>query len=326
MSKIRDGILGVAIGDMLGVPVEFMRRRALDEAPVVGLREHGSHDQPLGAWSDDTSQTLALADALSHDFSLQRIAENFIDWWLHKKWTSHGYLFDIGQRTLLSFNELRVILASGDYEAFEYLHYDASVHTNGNGSLMRVLPLYFYLKDKGLEANFQTIWRVSALTHPHVRAAIACALYLVLIDELMRGGDKHAAYAAMQIRIRRLVATIEEAGGEAAHFERILSSDITKLTRDEIESTGYVIHTLEAAVWSFLTTNSYEEAVLRAVNLGDDTDTVGAVTGGLAGIYYGIDTAPEEWLATIANRELIEKVCAALDKRVYLEHSKTDRG
>src|SRR5690606_17439012 len=142
MSTVRDGVYGVIVGDVLGVPVEFMRREALQENPVTGPREFGSHDQPLGTWSDDTSLTLALADALADGYNLQKVAEGILDWWLKKKYTSHGYLFDVGQRTLLSMNQLLKIQESGDYEALQYLHYEASEHTNGNGALMKILPLY----------------------------------------------------------------------------------------------------------------------------------------------------------------------------------------
>ncbi len=241
MSKARDGILGVAIGDMLGVPVEFMRREALDENPVIGLREHGSHDQPLGAWSDDTSQTLALADALTKDFSLHTIAENFIAWWLGKRWTSHGYVFDIGQRTLLSFNELRQILASGDYDALEYLHYDANPNTNGNGSLMRVLPLYFYVKEAGVEESFEIIRQVSALTHPHIRAALSCLIYLIMIDELLKQGSASSAYKSTQKRTRDFFVTNGIESEEIAQFSRLIEDDISLMPRDEIKSSGYVV-------------------------------------------------------------------------------------
>lgn len=310
MKSIRDGIYGVAVGDMIGLPVEFMRREALDENPVTGPLEHGSHDQPLGAWSDDTSQTLALADALSKPFSLRTIAENLLAWQMDKKWTSHGYLFDIGQRTLIAFYDLRRIIESGDYEALELLHLEANPNTNGNGSLMRTLPLYFYLKDKGIEENFQTIWQVSALTHPHIRAALACLFYLIMLDELSReDATPKAAYRSTQNRMREFISKDHEAKLEAPHFSRLLDYDISDLTREEIRSSGYVIETLEASLWCLLTTTSFEEAVLKAVNLGGDTDTVGSVTGGMAGIFYGYESIPEDWITVLPNREMVDKIC-----------------
>jgi len=309
MSNIRDGIFGVAIGDMLGVPVEFMRREALDENPVTGPREYGSHDQPLGAWSDDTSQTLALADALTKPFSLKNIAENLLAWQMDKKWTSHGYLFDIGQRTLIAFYDLRRIIESEDYEALEYLSFEASEETNGNGSLMRTLPLYFYLQEKGIEENFQTIWQVSSLTHPHIRAAIACTIYLIMIDELIKNNSVQDAYTATQARANAFLDANLETKAEKEHFVRLLEQNIATLPREDIKSSGYAIHTIEASFWSLLKTDSFREAVLTAVNLGNDSDTTGAVTGGLAGIYYGFGTIPEDWLEVLPNKGVIEDIC-----------------
>lgn len=313
MSKVRDGVYGVIVGDVLGVPVEFMRREVLQEHPVVGPREYGSHDQPLGAWSDDTSLTLALADALSAGYNLQAIAQTILDWWLKKKYTSHGYLFDIGQRTLLSMNQLLKIMESGDYEALEYLHYDASEHTNGNGALMKILPLYFMLKGEGLEAQFDKIWHVSALTHPHIRSAIACLLYLVMIDELIKQCDIHSAYLTTISRMEHFFATHGEANTEREHFVRILSGELMSLEMSEVKSDGYVMNTLEASLWCFLTTSSFSDAVLKAVNLGHDTDTTGAVTGGLAGIYYGFSLIPPEWIAVIPKQTEIDALCTQLE-------------
>jgi ADP-ribosylglycohydrolase len=310
--QVRAGIYGVIVGDMLGVPVEFMRREVLQENPVTGPREGGSHEQPLGAWSDDSSLTLALADGLQDPLELKIIAQNFVDWWQKKKYTSHDRLFDIGQRTLLAFNELFKILESEDYESLEYLHHEASVNTNGNGSLMRTLPLYFYLKDKGIEDNFKIIWQISALTHPHIRSALACLIYLIVLDEMQPGVLLTEVYQKTQVRTKDFFTANKIAEEEQEVFSRILEGDISTLKESDIKSDGYVIHTLEASLWSLLNTGSYEEAVLRAVNLGHDTDTTGAVTGGLAGFYYGFEAIPKEWVEVLPKLDGIETICNRL--------------
>jgi len=122
---VHDGIIGVAVGDMLGVPVEFVRREILDKDPVVGVREHGTHDQPRGAWSDDTSLTLCLASALLSGYDLETIAKEFLEWKLNKKWTAHGYIFDIGRQTHKGLNVIFQILESGDVESLGLLHLEA---------------------------------------------------------------------------------------------------------------------------------------------------------------------------------------------------------
>lgn len=313
-NSIRDGIVGVAIGDMLGVPVEFSSREERGSDPVVGLRSHGTYDQPLGAWSDDTSLTLALADALSNGYSLQIIAQNFLDWWIKKKYTSHGIVFDIGTQTRLALNVVLKIMEAEDYESLEYLHYDAHEETNGNGSLMRILPLYFYLNslEGKIEEHFNTVWQVSALTHPHIRSALACMIYLVLIDELVQKPTIDEAFTSMKSRIEAFMEKAEIYQDERQSFRRVLTRNLADIPREDIRSSGYVLDTLEASIWCLLTTESYEEAVLKAVNLGEDTDTVGAITGGLAGIFYGTESIPEAWLKSVAKIKEIEGICSKL--------------
>lgn len=308
---VKNGILGIAIGDMLGVPVEFTSRSERDFDPVTGVREGGKNGQPRGAWSDDTSMTLCLASALtSGTIELPRIAEEFLDWQLKAKWTSHGYVFDIGAQTFMALSDIRRIIESGDLESLDYLRNEAEEHTNGNGSLMRTLPLYFALREKGVEENFETIWKVSALTHGHIRSALACLIYLVMIDELLKNDSLTASYHAMQQRMQKFFFDMHVPQDEQKVFERIIDQDISTLDRQQVFGTGYVVHTLEASLWSFLTTNSFESAVLRVVNLGDDADTNGAVTGGLAGIFYGIDSAPSDWLDALSQKSEIEDLCS----------------
>ena len=310
MNPVRNGIIGVAIGDMLGVPVEGKRQDYLAAHPVVGPLRHGTHEQPEGTWSDDTSLTLCLADSLTHGCDLALMARRFNEWRTKGLWTPGGHAFDIGRQTRDALNDLYRILESGDLESLELLHLEASENSNGNGSLMRILPLYFYLQEEHMEARFETIWHVSALTHPHVRAALACLMYLIMLDELSQGSDPRNAYLKTALRMREFID--EHHPEEQEHFARVAYSDIQALPREDIRTGGYVIESLEASFWCLLTTHSYKDAVLTAVNLGHDTDTTAAITGGLAGFYYGIDTAPIEWYETVARIEDIEKLCDKL--------------
>lgn len=314
MNPVRNGIIGVAIGDMLGVPVEGLQQVELEKNPVTDVREHGSHDQPKGAWSDDTSLTLCLADSLVRGFSLEDMAKTFLRWKVAKEWTAHDCVFDIGRQTNNALNNLYKILESGDAESLEYLHYEANEDTNGNGSLMRILPLYFYLQRKGMEENFDTVWNVSALTHPHIRSAYACLMYLIMLEELTQAEDIHNAYLKTAKRMREFFESRDDVD-ERIHFSRLIDNDISTLNRKDIYSGAYVIETLEASFWCLLNTRSYKDAVLEAVNLGYDTDTTGAVTGGLAGFFYGIDTAPIAWYESVARIADIEKLCDLLEEK-----------
>lgn len=315
MRTIKNGILGLAIGDAMGVPVEFKSREELDASPVVDIRGYGTHGQPPGTWSDDSSLTFCLAEALLEEFSLKNVANNFVLWRNALLWTPHGHVFDIGIQTSKSIDTLEKILNEKDYESFELLRYETDEFTNGNGSLMRILPLYYVLKDKTIEEEFKVIWEVSALTHGHIRSAISCLIYLVMIDELMRGRERQRAYQKTRERITRFFSKRKISEREVKLFNRIIKNDIRLFAREEIQSSGYVIHSLEAAFWCFLNCNTYEESILKAVNLGDDTDTTGAIVGGLAGIFYGSDGFPRNWYESLSKLADIEKLCKDLETK-----------
>lgn len=171
-------------------------------------------------------------------------------------------------------------------------------YDNGNGSLMRILPLAYYYQQFYPEELINLTHDVGSITHGHLRANIACGIYITIAVQLLQGKSPHQAYTDSLKQINTLYSKpIYQQ--ELAHYHRILEGNIADRSRDEIKSSGYVVDTLEASLWCLLTTNNYQEAVLKAVNLGEDTDTVGAVTGGLAGIYYGLKSIPHHWLSQI---------------------------
>lgn len=188
---------------------------------------------------------------------------------------------------------------------------------NGNGSLMRTLPLAFYLKDEeNIEKLYQTVKEVSSITHGHFRSVFACFVYVIFAIELIKGKDKKAAY----LHTQKTALEFAEIQGfnpkEIQLFDRILKNDISDYHEDTISSGGYVLHSLEASLWCFLNSESYAEAVLKAVNLGEDTDTTGAITGGIAGIYYGFENIPQEWISVLARKEDIENLCIKIETQL----------
>lgn len=315
MKKIKDGIIGLAIGDAIGVPFEFKSRNELNKSPVKDITGYGTHYQPPGTWSDDSSLTFCLADSLCVGFDLIQIAKQFIAWKLDAKWTAHNEVFDIGIQTSKSIDQLIEIKNSQDWESLKYLRYEADEYTNGNGSLMRILPLYHVLKREGIEKGFETIWEVSALTHGHIRAAISCLIYLVLIDGLIKGDTKEVAYSNTRFRLKEFFKEKEIVTRETQHFERMITSDIQDLNSNQIKSSGYVIDSLEASLWCFLKSENYKDCVLKAVNLGEDTDTTAAIAGGLAGIYYGSQSIPRNWHDGLVRIEQIEKLADQLEEK-----------
>ena len=182
---------------------------------------------------------------------------------------------------------------------------------NGNGSLMRILPLAFYVKDLPVQKRFAIVTEVSAVTHAHKQSIISCCIYIEYIINLLKGKEKKQAYEDMKKVIRKCLSNEKK---EQKIFQQVLYGDIASLSRDEIKSGGYVVDTLGASLWCFLNGKSYKDVVLSAVNLGGDTDTTGAVAGGLAGIYYGFEDIPKTWVKVIARKDDIKKLADKLNK------------
>lgn len=307
-NPIRSGLLGLAIGDALGVPVEFTSRKSLKLKPVVDMRGYGTYNQPPGTWSDDTSLTCCLAESLLQGYNLAAIASRFISWRNYAHWTAHEEVFDIGITTSESISTLEKILRKKDLDTLKKLHLGASDRTNGNGSLMRIFPLYVYIKDLPLKEQLEIVWESAALTHAHVRAAFACWLYLRLVHHLVSGLEPGEAYLQMQQEGNKHTEAFLKTPQEIEIFDRILKNNIMLLDESDIASSGYVIHSLEASLWCFLRNDSYASTVLSAVNLGEDTDTTGAIVGALAGVYYGENGIPKAWLDVLAKRDAIAKL------------------
>jgi len=309
-NTVKAGIFGVCIGDALGVPVEFRSREQLKRSPVTTMRAMGTHRQPAGTWSDDSSLMLCLGDSLCNGYDLEDIALKFLQWYNTEIWTPHGSVFDIGIATSQAIRRI----SKGTSPT---LCGGTSEFDNGNGSLMRILPLAFYLKDEdNIEKLYQTVKEVSSITHGHFRSIFACFIYVIFVIELIKGKDKNVAYAYTQKTALEFAENQCFNPKEIQLFEKILKHDISSFPEDEIQSSGYVLHSLEASLWCFLTTESYSEAVLKAVNLGEDTDTTGAITGGIAGIYYGFENIPAEWTEVLVRKEDIEKLCEKLDNKL----------
>lgn len=294
-SKTLAGLMGVCVADALGVPVEFSSRADRVRSPVETMFGYGTYNQPPGTWSDDSSLTFCLADSMCWGFSLDAIADSFCRWYSDDYWTPHGNVFDIGNSTAKAIERLKQgvppLEAGGKDE-----------HSNGNGSLMRILPLAYYHKNLDFSQLIERVHNVSSITHAHLRCQIACGIYISIAVCLLNDSDPKSAYL-QGIQNAREIYSQDVYAKERPHFERVFSGDISSLPEESINSNGYVINTLEAALWCFLNTSSYREAVLKAVNLGGDTDTTAAVTGGLAGIYYGVNNIPQEWIDQIARKD-----------------------
>lgn len=302
-NKVVDALLGVAIGDAVGVPFEFSSREKMLTNPAEGMIGYGTHGQPAGTWSDDSSLTFCLADALCQGFDLRLIALKFIAWYDQYEWTAHNDLFDIGITTSGAITRLIQLLKTNHLEELDRQKLYGDEHENGNGSLMRILPLLFYIKGIDLKEQFDIVWEVSALTHRHIRAAMSCMIYLNFAEKLLDGKDKTVAYAETRKEISTLWEAIDFPESERKQFKRLIQNDIRATSMNDINTGGYVIEVLESGFWFLLNKNNYRDTILSIINLGHDTDTSAAIVGGLAGIYYGADKMPQNWINMLARKD-----------------------
>lgn len=268
-SKSLKGVVyGAAIGDALGVPYEFLARDTFECDGMVG---GGAHGMPAGTFSDDTSLLLATCDSIKEcgGIDVEDMRERFGAWLRDGAYTVDGRAFDVGNATAKALGQ--GFGCDGE-------------RSNGNGSLMRIAPLAL------TDATDDEIRAVSAITHAHPVSMEACVFFVHVLRDLLED------------------EWIEEA------IEKNIPSDgrfsflkgIQGASRDDIRSTGYVLDTLGAALWCVCNTDSYEECVLEAVNLGDDSDTTACVAGALAGAFYGFDYIPSKWMEQLRGKEAID--------------------
>jgi ADP-ribosylglycohydrolase len=315
--QVESVLLGVAVGDALGVPVEFRARGTFKVTDMTGF---GTHNQPAGTWSDDTSLTLCLADALAGGFVgdslLEKTAENIVRWFEKSEFTAHGKIFDIGISTSKAIQNLKRGARPTESGC-------ADVSENGNGSLMRIAPLVFHVAGKPQEERLEIVRQVSAITHAHPISILACIIYTEYLIKLLQGGDKYTAFEATQ----KVIIDALMKGSMSDYYKNEITDYFMPLIfpcnkwqlcdESDIESGGFVADTLKAAIWCFLTTDSYRDAVLKAVNLGSDTDTTAAVTGGFAGLYYGFGKSgiPQDWIGKLAGVQGILDTADRIAKR-----------
>lgn len=309
--RIYAGVLGLAIGDAVGVPFEFLSREAMDKYNLSVMHEYGTHRQPMGTFSDDTSMVLATLDAMSGNVgSYGNIMEAFKSWMQEGKYSCNGDVFDIGGTTH------RAITNYITGERLENCG-ESDVFSNGNGSLMRMLPmvydLWIHSGVKIDESTINKIYSLSGLTHAHPLSQVCCVYYTYVALYLIQDG----AHVGLKTAIQRGIEAVERyyllERKEIPYPLTILNVDTLMAILDyqytDLRGSGYVLDSLVASLWALYNTNGYKGAVTYAVGLGEDTDTTGAITGSLAGLYYGEKRLPVDWLEKLRNKPLIYEVC-----------------
>lgn len=318
MTKIRDGIYGLCVADALGVPAECRTREDLRQHPITGMTDGGIRGQNVGFWSDDSSMTLCLAKSIAHVgfFHTHDIMERFRQWFEKGAYTPGGTCFDFGHTCAKAIHRYQRGVTPA-------LCGSNKPEENGNGSLMRILPAAFVLYGKygknvaASSRAMQEIHRISALTHRHPLAQSACGIYISIACHILDG-------ETIPMSVYDGVEKALEWYGRHSRFLPIVDAwknltFVAQRGEDSIRSGGYVVETLETALWCLLRTESYRDCVLKCVNMGYDTDSTAAVAGGLAGLYYGYDAIPQEWLSLLAGKEIIEDCVQGLE-RYCMEH------
>jgi ADP-ribosylglycohydrolase len=316
LKRFKSAVWGFVIGDALGVPYEFSTRVEMTSSPITDMIGFRSHNQEAGSWSDDSSMMLCVLSWLieegdkSDEYWLltgrqqqHKLALKFLDWYQHGNYTSNGSLFDIGittQKALENFGSGKPVQDCG---------INIEKLACGNGSLMRVLPIAIFFIDKQISTRFLMVSRTGSITHNTLLTAHCSLFYVEFLVKLLNGFNKEDALQHAREALSYVFRQTDDIhdASDLKPWKRIFKSDFIKLPQDSIRSGTYVIDTLEAVIWTFMNTNSYTEAVLAAINLGGDTDTIGALTGGLAGCYYegGI---PGKWKEKVLNKGFIDSM------------------
>lgn len=301
--RCRGTLIGLAVGDALGAAVEF--RSPGSFAPVTGYRDGGPHRLDAGEWTDDTSMALALADSIATaGWDLNDQADRYVQWWKTGKYSVNGRCFDIGITTrsaLGNYATKKDALISGD----------RSDRASGNGSIMRLAPVpmrYGHLYADQPDELSRLAEESSVPTHASEQCVSACRYLATALAALIHGEDRDEVLSPDWKSLRQL----NEIKPLHPLIQEIAQGSFRQKQPPVIQGSGWVVKSLEASLWAFHNAESFEEAVLKAVNLGDDADTTGAICGQLAGAYWGESGISESLRSGLARMEMLEIAMAGL--------------
>ncbi|MBR2833606.1 MAG: ADP-ribosylglycohydrolase family protein [Bacilli bacterium] len=298
MKHFKGSYYGFIVGDAMGVPLEFEERRKLLENPVTKMEGNRSYDVPKGSWSDDSSMMIATMDSIisKSEIDYDDLMSKFSEWISYSKYTAVDEVFDIGRTTLRAIVRFQDGISSLEC-GLEGENY------NGNGSLMRMIPIAFYASVKELcESDIiDLVFNVSSLTHRHEISKLGCYIFVRYVMFLLDGFDKYKSYELIKKLDYSFVPF-----DVYDRYARVLKENIMDNPVEEIKSSSYVIDTLEAVLWCVGNTSNFSTAIIGSINLGGDTDTIGALTGSIAGIIYGYDDIPKDWLGDLQKQDYLK--------------------
>jgi len=327
---VTDVLIGAAVGDAFGVPYEFLSREEVSRCtigPMVGKGDEGVPDSrwgdmiPAGAWSDDTSMSIAAMEAISDcggEVSYDAIMCAFLKWWEDSEYASLDFPFGLGgtvSDALHRFKRGKPALECGGH----------GVRDNGNGSLMRMFPFALICIARGydLDKTASFISDSSAITHGHEISKMACLIYAEFLRACVNCNDPNQAFA----RICEIDYSRWFKKKARVALSRVTSPHFKLIAREQIAASGYVVDTLEGALYSVLFGyeqkvaggNGFEATILEAVRIGYDTDTTACVAGSIAGALYGLDAVPQQWCQALRRKDYLQQVARRFAKAISTE-------
>lgn len=298
--RVFDTLYGGIIGDLMGVPVEFKQRGTFHVQDVMG---YGTYNQPPGTWSDDTSLTLCLVENIIENGDTKTLMNKFLQYMEQGYLTPFGEMFDIGITTAEAVSNYKKGVPpakcgkTGEFD-------------NGNGTLMRIAPLVFVvMHEVDFTKRKELVHQYTEITHGHPRSIVGSIIYIELLLSLYRNNSLEVALKEVFELLQNNLQN--EMKAELNAYARIFHENFLNTPEDAIQSSGYIVHSLEAAIWCVGNSTTFKEAILMAVNLGEDTDTVAAITGSIAGMYKQLDNIPEEWLGKIVSKQKVDALILA---------------
>lgn len=305
-----DALLGFAVGDAFGVPMEFLPRETVRKLGVTEMTGNDVFPQlnsrwgkliPSGSWSDDTSMLISSMDSITrcNGINYEDIMKSFMSWYNGEKYTSLDFTFGVGSTVLKALKKYIMgvpPLSCGGI----------NIRDNGNGSLMRILPFSLYCINNRLSDRemAEVISAASGLTHAHDISKMSCYIYTQFLKSIIETKNPVLAFDKLHN-----IDYSQYFSAEAiqAH-QQLLKGSFKFITYDKIKESGYVVDTLESVIYSILHSRDFESSILTAVNMGYDTDTVAGITGSIAGILYGKESIPNRWLEKLKKKEYLEKI------------------
>lgn len=299
---IKNAILGAVVGDVIGVPYEFKLRSQIKEVDLISDERRGL---PEGTWSDDSSMIFCTMESIISRgrIDIKDIGDTYVKWYNEGRWTPYGRVFDVGNTTRWALENI----IAGKYNSGLDGEMDC-----GNGSLMRVLPIAIKIKDYNLKDRLKTIEEYSAITHSHIKCRIACNIYSELIVHILKGNNKEDALSCAIENVK------EYSDKYLKDFQHLFGEEFYKSDYNNLSGSGYVIDTLSSSLWIIMNTDNYYDSIIKAIKLGEDTDTTACVVGGITGLLY--NDIPQCWIDELARKNDILELIDGFDYNIKKLH------